>query len=495
MMLCPVVISLLAAAGALLLPGKPTAVIPRLLCPVAISASATQQEPKGQIIDKVVCANNAAQSYALYLPSGYTPTRKWPILYALDPGARGTLPVERFKEAAEKYGWIVVGSNNSRNGPLQPSADAWASLWQDTHNRLAIDQGRVYTTGFSGGARMAILFAQLCGDCVAGAIACGAGFPSGIGPSAAMRFSFFGTVGVDDFNFPELKTLEDALLKANIAHRVQVFPGRHDWPPPPVATEAVEWMELEAMKAGKRQRDEDLINELWQKHLARGEAAEAVNELYEAYQVFGGLIENFKGLHDTSDVVKRINQLAQSHIVKEALREERQQIRRQREIESQINALIAASESSDEAFDDGRRLLAIIGDLRTSAKADADTGQRRIARRVLAGLFTRLFEQGRTLLETPKPSHAALKKFELAVQVAPDRPGGFFYLAWAYAVNGEKKKSLQALQEAIEKGFSDRDAIIANKAFDSLRNEPQYQRIIQSLQGGTPGEQERQVKQ
>ena len=340
-MLRPGPISSLIAACALLLPWA------------AISVSTNEQEPQGQIIEKVVCANNAAQSYALYLPSSYSPTGKWPILYAFDPGARGKIPLERFKEAAEKYGWIVVGSNNSRNGPPQPSADAWQALWQDTHDRFAIDQERVYTTGFSGGARMAILFAHLCGGCVAGVIACGAGFPNGIPPSPAMRFIFFGTVGVDDFNFPEVKTLEDALMKAGIAHRVQVFPGPHDWAPVAVATEAVEWMELEAIKVGKRQRDENLINELWQKHLAMGKAAESANELYEAYQVFGGLIGSFKGLHDTREAEKRLHQLGQSRAVKEAMREERQQIGRQREVERQINVLIAASESSNEAFEAG----------------------------------------------------------------------------------------------------------------------------------------------
>jgi tetratricopeptide (TPR) repeat protein len=298
-----------------------------------------------------------------------------------------------------------------------------------------------------------------------------------------MRFIFFGTVGVDDFNFSEVKTLEDALQKAGMTHRVQVFPGRHDWAPASVATEAVEWMELEAIKVGKRQRDEDLINELWQKHLALGKASELANELYEAYQVFGGLIGSFKGLHDTSEAEKRLNQLGQSRAVKEAMREERQQIGRQREIESRINALIASSESSDEAFEVGPRLRATIADLQRSAKADPDTGERRVARRVLEGLFVGLFEQGWDLLQTPKASAGALKKFELAVQVAPDRPGAFFYLAWAYAINGQKKRSLQALQNATEKGFSDRDAITANKAFDSLRNEPQYQQIIQNLKG------------
>ena len=77
--------------------------------------------PLGQIVEKVVCAQDVNQTYALYLPSNYVSTRKWPILYAFDPGARGRIPVERFKEAAERFGWIIVGSNNSRNASIQSS--------------------------------------------------------------------------------------------------------------------------------------------------------------------------------------------------------------------------------------------------------------------------------------------------------------------------------------------------------------------------------------
>jgi hypothetical protein len=45
-----------------------------------------------------------------------------------------------------------------------------------------------------------------------------------------------------------------------------------------------------------------------------------------------------------------------------------------------------------------------------------------------------------------------------------------------------KKKSLRALQTAVEKGFSDLSAISGNKAFDGIRDELQYRQIIQALQ-------------
>ena len=72
--------------------------------------------PRGETIPDVRCADDALQGYALYLPSCYTADREWPVIFAFDPGGRGLNPVERYKKAAEKYGYIVAGSNNSRNG-------------------------------------------------------------------------------------------------------------------------------------------------------------------------------------------------------------------------------------------------------------------------------------------------------------------------------------------------------------------------------------------
>jgi len=71
------------------------------------SFSQTKDLPAGKVIERVVCLKDASQSYALYLPPDYAPDRRWPVVYAFDPGARGLRPVERFKDAAEKYGYIV----------------------------------------------------------------------------------------------------------------------------------------------------------------------------------------------------------------------------------------------------------------------------------------------------------------------------------------------------------------------------------------------------
>ena len=452
----------------------------------AHASTQTDSIPRGQIVERIEALSDSSQRYTLYLPSNYTPDRKWPVLYAFDPGARGRVPVERFKEAAEKYGWIVLGSNNSRNGPWNVVVNAWNAMLTDTHRRFAIDDERSYATGFSGGARAAVQIAAGC-KCLAGVIANGAGFPIGLAPSPQMHFVFFGAAGVDDFNYAEVKSLEEPLTKAGIIHRIQTFEGRHEWPPVSVATAAVQWMELQAIKAGKRPRDDGFINATWQQILSDARTLEEAKNYNEAYRLYLDLAQSFKGLRDVAQIESKVNELGNSREVKDGIREEQTQIKKQRELESRLNTLIAARDGgasinqSEEGFDAGNLLPRILNDLRKQSKASEDSTQRRVARRVLDGLFVGLIELGLSLLQTENKYTESIKALKLATEVNPDRPGAFFYLAWAYAANRDKKKSLQSLNTAVEKGFLDAAMITANKAFDSIRDDPEYQQIMARL--------------
>jgi dienelactone hydrolase len=204
---------------------------------LALSALTGADLPRGRVVDPVIAAGNPAQSYALYLPSSYTPGHAWPILYCLDPGARGRLPVERFAQAAEKAGFIVAGSNNCRNGPAEPEQEAIFWLATDTQTRLAIDTARLYMAGMSGGARVALGLAQ--NGSVAGVIACAAGFGNRL--PKQVPFRLYATAGVDDFNYDELYENSLELARRGIAHRFVEFDGGHDWLPEPLAAEALDF--------------------------------------------------------------------------------------------------------------------------------------------------------------------------------------------------------------------------------------------------------------
>lgn len=486
---------------------------------VASSQSTSQSSlAKGEIIQSVVCADNPEQSYALYLPSTYSPGKSWPILIALDPGAHGKAPVEHFKDAAEQYGWIIVGSNQSRNGALERTVNSVNAIWRDLHRRVSIDDRRVYFTGFSGGARAAVAMAVRC-DCAAGVIGVGAGFPIDFAPSAAVHFAYFALAGIDDFNFPEVKTLQEALAKAGINHELKVFSGRHEWPPADAATEAVSWMELQAMRSGLRPRDDKLITRLWEQRMSQAQNFERAGQLYNAYGIYAATARTFGSLRDVTEAERQAAWFAAKPEVKDALRDEAREIKKQLDLERRIYGLVQAQDKGASVSDEGPpsrgagsstpdprgnanndvrgvdnevnsssargELRGIFSDLRKAAASANDTSERRVARRVTSGLYIGFLERGISLLETQKRYAAAVRSFELATEVSPERAGAFYYLAAAYALNSDKKKSLAALKTAWEKGFTDIETIKTNPAFESLRKEPAYQDLIKKAAPGS----------
>ena len=76
----------------------------------------------------------------------------------------------------------------------------------------------------------------------------------------------FGSAGTEDFNYHEMR-LVDRLMTS--PHRVEFFQGGHTWPPVTLATSGVEWMEIQAMKAGLRSRDDKIIAEIYKERVVR----------------------------------------------------------------------------------------------------------------------------------------------------------------------------------------------------------------------------------
>jgi hypothetical protein len=206
----------------------------RLLSALICAASVGAQELPP--LKQIEVSGQPGQSYWMFVPSKYTPGRTWPMLYCLDPGARGRVPVERFAAAAESMGVLVAGSNNSRNGPMGPVQEAVNLMFGDTHARFAIDDSRIFVAGHSGGSRVALQWA-LNGH-IAGVIASGAAF----GPPGTPRdvhFPIFAVTGYDDFNHNEMYRMSRELARRNVPHRYAEFEGGHEWLPVSLAGEAL----------------------------------------------------------------------------------------------------------------------------------------------------------------------------------------------------------------------------------------------------------------
>jgi hypothetical protein len=334
--------------------------------------------PSSQIVDDVKCAADPAQSYSLYVPSYFTPQRLWPVIFAFDPRARGRIPVERYRAAAEMYGYIVAGSNNSRNGSWSGSIIAAQAMSDDVVRRFPIDPKRLYTAGMSGGARVALGVA-LQSDMIAGVIASSAGYPDSK-PRKSLPFPVFGIAGWEDFNYLEMRLLDREL---KTPHRLRIFEGGHVWLSSELAVEAVEWLEIQGIRSGRIARDPQRIDAIWGKRTAAANAAHGPKEECLALEQ---LAADFHGIKDIADLKARAGALRRDKQVRDELKREREEEdREQRKIDE-----VFALENQLTAPDQRPAALVHLRDLwkrlAADAHAAAESANRRLARRVLFGL-------------------------------------------------------------------------------------------------------------
>lgn len=301
-----------------------------LAATLTLSQPARADQPaRGKLVEHISCPADPSQTYTLYLPSAYDPTRKRPLLLVFNPGGRAARAAEVFRDAAERFGWIVAASENSRNGPWEPTLRAINAMWPALMTGYAVDQRRIYAAGHSGGATVAWLLAQQTGQ-LAGIIVSGQPNPQ-VEPAKGKAFAWFGMAGQTDFNLLEVKKIDEQLSRASNPHRLELFDGGHQWPPADSVGRALGWMEIVAMKEGRRPRDEELARTLLAEDMARAQQLEDRSRVTEAWRSYASIATSYSGLLDVSEADRHRRGLENDARFKAAQKLEERVDRRERE--------------------------------------------------------------------------------------------------------------------------------------------------------------------
>jgi tetratricopeptide (TPR) repeat protein len=388
-----------------------------------------------------------------------------------------------FREAAERYGYIVASSYNTRSdGPFAQAMNGVHILRRDTHRRFAIDGRRVYMAGFSGEARLACRMADTAPGSVTGVIACGAGFPLDRPPHEGLTFAFFGIAGTTDFNHDEVVGLDRKLDSLKATHRIETFDGGHEWPSSELCTQALEWMEILAMKEGSRPRDEALVDNLLANGLREAEASEESGQVYAAYHRYAALARDFKGLRDVSDLEKRADNLQESKELKDYVK------RRDRQAEKDKDYLAKAPQALVRFPPDNVRSLPRalnflkISSLKKRAKKTDDPIESLSAQRLLESVFVQTAYYVPSDLFNRGDYERAVLSLSIAAEIKPENPFVWYNLSRAYARMDRKQSALESLERAVDTGFSSVEELKNESDFASLREDDGFVSIVKRLE-------------
>lgn len=447
--------------------------------------SLSQDLEAGKLIPKVYCLNDSNHHYALYLPSYFynSDIEAWPVIYAFDAAARGSVPVELFREAAEKYGYIIAGSNISENGPWEPILKAAENMFKDTEARFKIDSTRRYTAGFSGGARVATSVAVLYGT-FEGVIGCGAGFSNNYPPHFDLEFNYIGLIGNRDFNYQEMQSLDDRLGMFQMSHYIYEFPGDHDWPSAGVLTDAVTWLEFRAMEKELKWTDYGMREDYYEANHKLildliGEGRE-----YDAYRQCEKLLSFLHGIRNTSEIETLEARLKKTDAV---VKEKKYLVRILEEERGFYVQYSDAFVCYRINYEDSmtpvkpnswwKEQIKIANGKISKAENPMDT---LLGRRMIDFIWRTAYMQYESVQGT---DYQSISRYflEIWAMAQPDAISPYFFLAKFYTRQGRYDKALKSLEDAIKRGLDDISLIESDSTLINLTTLSDYPHVVAKI--------------
>lgn len=422
----------------------------------------------GVVYTSVKCLLHTDESYALVLPKNYDTGKKFPVIFFFDAQARGWLPVKRYQPLADSFGFILAASNNSKNGlTAQERNRIVYNFMEDVEQRFSIDPQRIYTGGFSGGARIAAGIG-LSNPNIAGTIGCAAGFPQ-LNNIANSRLAYVGIVGNTDFNYLEMKRLSDELETARWHHCLLVFNGHHQWPPLPTMEKAFYFLQTDAMRRKFIPIDSSII--LLVKNTFEKERTKAIRnkDMLLLLQTDWQAVTFLSGLTDVSLYRKEMDRLLQNPQLK---KQKEQQVILKKEEEKWQQLYTRALENRN--IDWWKKALQNLADME---KAALTPDKKQMVRRLhnYLSLMAYLYADGSLKSHHPE----AAKKFLMIYEtVDPKNPEVYFLEAQRFAMTGQTKAILSALQKAADNGFHDAKRLENNAYFAGLHQISAFQKIL-----------------
>jgi len=452
------------------------ALISLIFCMVFFSCSGHKKQSRqddqplenGKIITNVKCKKNLMHSYALYLPSTFSEDKKYPLIICFDPQGSGTKPLELLKDDAEKLGYILAGSNVSKNGmQWDATSEHYDILLTDLTARFNIDSTRLYTCGFSGGSRVASTVAILKGG-IASVIGCSAGFPQ-LKEAIKTKFDYIGFAGNDDMNYAEMINLNRSLDNNNIRHQLVIFDGTHSWPTKEVLGEAFVWIELNAMKDNKKAQDKNYINQKLSDFKTQLEKIQKKGNKYEEYLLTKKIVNYFNGLADIKNFEDQLKLLEASPSVKSGISQAELNMKKELAMQQKYGPKLSSENAAWWKNE--------IAKLESFIKVSQNEDEKHIVKRVLEYLSLSSFSASSSLYGQSRFPEAE-RYIELYSIIDKDNPEPEFMYAQIYARKKDADKTMEHLKKAADLGFSEKSRIDNDSIFQKFNADQRFAEII-----------------
>ncbi len=405
----------------------------------------------GKVYKQIPCSNNASESYALYLPKSYNDSASFPVIYFFDSHGRGKLPIQLYQELADQFGWILACSNTSKNGMKHNDIRQTAfNFIQDVKSRFKVKSQAQYTSGFSGGARVAVRIALEDKE-IQGVAGFGAGLPDKEILNQ-IDFKYFIACGLDDFNYAELFELHKELNTKEKDHNFVVFDSTHYWP-------NAETMELALYYFSLKNpflRTDSLLEDYLKLETSKINIAKNRNDIPTQVAIFERMINNLNEIQNTIEIKTKLKNLETTKQYTDY------QSKTELALANEIKYRSFATDMM--TYGDTEYWNKELTDLEFKISNSTDQVQRHSNRRIKGYLGLMAYVFLNNSLETNLLPDAQKHLF-IYEKLEPKNPEMHYLKALFYARQNNHHLALVSMEEAVKNGFTDLERIRKESAF------------------------------
>jgi hypothetical protein len=444
---------------------------------------------KGAVLARLAAHRDSTFHYAAYIPRRYTGEHRVPLLIVLDPLGRAEYATQLVALTAERLGWVVMSSYDTRADVADaPNQRAVNLMLGDALASFHIDTARIYLAGLSGTAHDSWVFAYESEGHVAGIVSANASMPA----DTAWRRQYGGTPPFDvamsagdrGFNFDEVLNTADTLRALGAPVRADLFTGGQEWPPPVVLAQGMGWLEARAMARGLRPVDSLLVDSLYAVDSARAVAAADSGRTGESTDRWDNMAAAWQGMHDVAFARARLAALAALPAVR-SWRAEQDSLRQitpatQRQLADVLSALRQRPGVPD--------LRLLVSDLKIVqfqelAADSTDSLRAAWAHRQLADLYAQVSQiEPEAYLRVGEVARA-LAVLSAAEIIRPRTAAVCRQRARAYALRGDAESTLDELRCALEGKVITVDEILHDPRYRFVRSLDAFSALIEKFGG------------
>jgi hypothetical protein len=314
-----------------------------------------------------------------------------------------------------------------------------------------------------------------------------------------VRFASFGAAGATDFNFQGMHEVDAHFASRGVPHRLEIFDGPHRWLPADLAFEAMGWLEVVAMKEGRRDADGALVASLLAADLAAARELEEAGEVLRAVARYEAVLRTYDGMgevlgdgawrelvpgpEELARAGERLTVLRAGRAYRAARKARRRWNAYETSYDGKLAGVLGRLRDVDAPMPVGRvmRELEIERLQRLAADEGAGLDARRTAQRLLETAATQTgFYLARDFLGSGQYRRAAVV-LEVAAAIHPERAFLHYNLACARARSGQRAAALEALQRAVDAGYADLEHLQNDADLESLRGSEGYAALVKRL--------------